>query len=77
MRRKKGAVELAARYSRLDMDDSALDRGRAQTTTLGANWYLNQNVRLMIKDAHSTLKDRPLVDDMNGDLVAAKSQLKF
>lgn len=77
LRRKKSAVELAARFSRLDMDDSALDRGRAQTTTLGANWYLNQNVRLMVNYAHSKLKDQPLVDDMSGDLVAARFQLNF
>ena len=77
LRRKKSAVEVAARYSRLDMDDSALDRGRAQTITLGANWYLNQNVRLMVNYAHSTVKDRPLVDDVKGDLVAARFQLNF
>ena len=77
LRRKKSAVELAARYSRLDMDDSALDRGRAQTITLGANWYLNQNVRLMVNYAHSTVKDRPLADDIKGDLVAGRFQLNF
>lgn len=77
LRRKKSAVELAARYSRLDMDDSALNRGRAQTITLGANWYLNQNVRLMVNYAHSTVKDRPLVNDIKGDLVAARFQLNF
>ncbi|MDP3673480.1 MAG: hypothetical protein Q8R44_00040 [Novosphingobium sp.] len=38
---------------------------------------LNQNVRLMVNYAHSTLKDRPLLDDMNGDLVAARFQLNF
>lgn len=77
LRRGKGAVELAARYSRLNLDDSALDRGRAQTMTLGANWYLNRNVRLMVNYAHSTLKDRPLRDDRSGDLVAGRFQLNF
>jgi phosphate-selective porin OprO/OprP len=77
LRRKKSAVEVAARYSRLDMDDSALDRGRAQTITLGANWYLNQNIRLMVNYARSTVKGRPLADDLKGDLVAGRFQLNF
>lgn len=77
LRRKRSAVELAARYSQLNLDDNALDRGRAQTMTVGANWYLNKNLRLMINYAHSTLKDRPLKADKEIDLVAGRFQLNF
>lgn len=43
-----GAWEIAARYSNLDLNDgAALQGGMIDTTTLGINWYLNNNTRLM------------------------------
>ena len=47
LRRGKGAVEIAARYSRLDLRNGAIDRGIGTALTGGANWYLSRNVRLM------------------------------
>lgn len=47
LRRGKGAVEIAARYSRLDMTDDAVIGGNGRAITAGANWYLNRNLRLM------------------------------
>jgi phosphate-selective porin OprO and OprP len=41
------AIELAARISRLDLDDSMVAGGSATNFTVGVNWYLNRNVRLM------------------------------
>ena len=43
-----GALELAARYSNIDLNDgTALQGGEVDNITLGANWYLNANTRLM------------------------------
>jgi phosphate-selective porin OprO and OprP len=42
-----GAVELAARYSVLDLQDAGIAGGKAQTWTAGANWYIRSNLRLM------------------------------
>lgn len=42
-----GAVELAARYSVLDLEDGAVDGGEASDITLGVNWYIRTNLRLM------------------------------
>jgi phosphate-selective porin OprO/OprP len=43
-----GAIELTARYSELDLSDEAVNAGRLDTTTLGVNWYLNPNTRVML-----------------------------
>ena len=43
----KGAWEIAARYSRLDLTDSVIVGGELQDFTFGLNWYLNPNTRFM------------------------------
>jgi phosphate-selective porin OprO/OprP len=50
------AIQLAARYSHLKLDDAALTdarRGTMDNFTLGANYYFNPNVRLMVNWVHS------------------------
>ncbi|MGH0030825.1 MAG: OprO/OprP family phosphate-selective porin [Myxococcota bacterium] len=44
--RRWGAVELAARFSGLDLNDAGVRGGRAQDLTLAVNWYLLKNARL-------------------------------
>ncbi len=43
----KGAWEIAARYSYLDLDDKSVNGGRLQDFSIGVNWYLNPNTRVM------------------------------
>jgi phosphate-selective porin OprO/OprP len=43
-----GAVEVGLRFSTLDLNDDAVRGGSADSWTVGVNWYLRENVRLML-----------------------------
>lgn len=40
-----GAVELAVRYSELDLNDGSITGGKEHDWTLGANWYLGEHLK--------------------------------
>ncbi len=52
-----GAWELAARYSHLDLNykDRNINGGILNDITIGINWYLNPNMRIMFNYVHSNL----------------------
>jgi phosphate-selective porin OprO/OprP len=65
-----GAVELGARYSIIDLNDNygggtasaasstSIAGGKQQVFTLGANWYVNNNIRFMLNYLHGKI-DKP------------------
>ena len=42
-----GAVELAVRFSSIDLNDKDITGGSEQNVTLGVNWYIHQQLRVM------------------------------
>jgi phosphate-selective porin OprO/OprP len=43
-----GAFEVAARYSHLDLSNQGLGGGRLNNGTLGVNWYMTANMKVMM-----------------------------
>lgn len=43
-----GAFEVAARFSSTDLNDGTIEGGTLDALTLGTNWYLNPNTRVML-----------------------------
>lgn len=48
-----GAVELLARYSRLDLDDGVIQGGRQHDWSVGVNWYLTSHFKLQANYVHA------------------------
>jgi phosphate-selective porin OprO/OprP len=72
-----GAVELAARYDGVNLNDKDLHGGSQKNATVGVNWYLNDNIKLSANYVHA------LVHPANGllkrklDIIGARVQVKF
>jgi len=75
-----GAWEVAARLAYLDFDSPNLPRGsnglpvgtRQTTITVGLNWYLNDNARIMVDWVH-TIPTFPPFGSSAADLVTVRS----
>ncbi len=74
---KWGALEIAARFSTLDLNDKDILGGEERNVTIGLNWYLLRNFRAMFNYVRAEadpnrngLKETP-------DIFQARLQLKF
>jgi phosphate-selective porin OprO/OprP len=76
---KWGAWEVAARVSYLDLNDGPIRGGEELNVTLGLNWYLRSNLRIMVNYIRANLKDRedPPVDDGTADIIMSRINLFF
>lgn len=79
----RGAWELAARYSTLDLEDAGFQGGRQDNVTLGVNYYANANVRFMlnyilvdVSDSGATV-DGIVVGDESPNILIGRVQYHF
>ena len=59
-----GAWELAVRFSSIDLDDATIRGGKQDDITLGLNWYMNPNTKLMFNYIRAMVDH----DNYEGDL---------
>ena len=73
-----GAWEAAGRFSYMDLDDDRIDGGKLWDYTLGINWYLNSNVRLMWNYVRSRFDIGPGADTRaDADALTMRIQFDF
>jgi phosphate-selective porin OprO/OprP len=54
----RGAWEVAARYSYVNLNDGLVQGGVMGGVTLGLNWYLNENLKIQFNYVHNNRYDR-------------------
>ena len=72
----KGAWELAARLSYLDLNDQNIRGGTITDLTCGVNWYVNAYGKLMFNYIHS-LPDHRTMGRSEMDAFAVRAQVDF
>jgi len=70
-----GAWEVATKYSRLDLSDRDIAGGRLSDITLGLNWHLNPNVRVMWNYVRADLNRTD--DDGHAEMLLMRLQIDF
>jgi phosphate-selective porin OprO/OprP len=76
-RRRFGAVQLAVRWSRIDLNDAGVEGGDADDWSFGVNWYLSRNLRILFNYIRV---DGRLSGDLNEDdprIFQGRFQLAF
>ena len=72
-----GALEVAVRHSRLDLNDADILGGETNDTTLGANWHLNDNARLMVNYIFVDTDENAVTPNDDPEILLLRSQVNF
>lgn len=72
-----GAWEIAVRLSSLDLNDEGISGGKEDNTTVGVNWYLNPNTRVMLNYVNADLEERTGVDEGSVTIIESRFQIDF
>lgn len=71
------AVELALRYSTLDLNDGGVSGGDERDTTAGVNWYAMHHVLLMVDYTHVQSVIGGAYHGVSSNIVEARAQVVF
>lgn len=74
-RHAAGALELALRYSQVDLDDGAIQGGRESNWTLGANWYLTRYFKIQANWIHGHAEN--VAPKVSPNLFQMRAQVMF
>lgn len=77
LRHHRTALEVAARYSRLDLDDGPVARGVGHALSAGANLYINRNVRMMVTYTDSHVDFPALATNVKSSVGVSRLQINF
>ena len=71
-----GAWEVLARYSHLDLEDNSYTGGELTDVSLGLNWYLNPNMKIMMNYIHGELEDGILGNGQEDDVDTVQTRFQ-
>jgi phosphate-selective porin OprO/OprP len=71
-----GAWEIAARYSRINLNSHGIYGGKEENVTIALNWYLHPNLRLMFNYIRVNA-DNSTVDDGRANIFQSRFQVAF
>ena len=71
-----GAIQLALRYSSLDLNDGPVAGGEMDTITAGINWHLNPNTREMLNYIYADVEPGAGAD-FDAHIVQGRLQIDF
>ncbi len=72
-----GAVEIAARYSTLDLEDETVTGGEENNITVGVNWYVTTYMRVMANYVHAEAEPNRFGDDEDVNIGQARLQFNL
>jgi len=73
---KNGAIEIATRYSNVDMNNKDVRGGKLNSYDFGVNYYFQENVKFMLNYTYNKLKESPLTNK-NPQHIMMRAQLWF
>ena len=72
-----GAFELSARVSHLDKNDKSIIEGKSDNYSIGLNWYINNNVRVMLNYLESETDYANAKNSEGYDAVSLRTRIYF
>jgi len=75
-----GAWQIALRYSQLDLNDAGIQGGEEENITVGLNWHLNNNTRVLLNYVHAEIENSLAVNsitDADLDILQMRFQIDF